>query len=540
MTSRPVTPRPVTEHRASRDHAAEVEAALAVLVGDLPPPLRVAADVPLPSDDAGGDDRDGDAPAARLLLRRPDHQPAGGAGPGGARWPAPDGSLGGLWTTAEGLVVGLGAPPSGGSEAPRVEPWLVAGEAAGRCLDRDVVVDIPHTDGTVDDHEAVEALVCGLGVGAAAARLGHERPTAGSAVDAGGPVVRVPEVRVPEALLPAARRGLAASAAVHLARLVTCAPPGVATPAAVAEWARAGAAAVGAGCEVLDADGLRAGGYGAVLAVGAGSANQPHLVRVSWDGRPTDPGGPGRSEAPPDLVVVGKGVTFDSGGLSLKSPAAMQDMRSDCAGAAVALATVLSLAAQRAPVAAEALLPLAENLPGPGATRPGDVVRSRSGRLVQVLDTDFEGRVLLADALTDACAARPRLVVDVATLTYQAVVALGPDIGALLARDDSAAASVLDAARRAGEPLWRLPLADRYRARVDVGWALRNHPLTDSGRAITAALFLDAFVPPEQPWAHLDVAGPSWRGDASADGATGFGVRTLLELARSLTGSSAP
>ncbi|TXR55414.1 leucyl aminopeptidase family protein [Quadrisphaera setariae] len=394
---------------------------------------------------------------------------------------------------------------------------------------------MPHPAATIDDEEAVEALLCGLGVGAAAARLGHERSTAGSAVDAGGPVVRVPE-----ALLPAARRGLVASAAVHLARLVTCAPPGVATPAAVAEWARAGAAAVGAGCEVLDADGLRAGGYGAVLAVGAGSAHQPHLVRVSWDGRPADPARPGGSGSPADLVVVGKGVTFDSGGLSLKSPAAMQDMRSDCAGAAVALATVLSLAAQRAPVAVEALLPLAENLPGPGATRPGDVVRSRSGRLVQVLDTDFEGRVLLADALTDACAARPRLVVDVATLTYQAVVALGPDIGALLARDDSAAASVLDAARRAGEPLWRLPLADRYRARVDVGWALRNHPLTDSGRAITAALFLDAFVPPEQPWAHLDVAGPSWRGDASADGATGFGVRTLLELARSLTGSSAP
>ncbi|WP_187279755.1 M17 family metallopeptidase [Quadrisphaera setariae] len=521
----------MTQHRACRDHAAEVEAALAVLVGVLPLPLRVAADVAVPLSGDG----DGDAPAARLLLRRPDRLPASDARPGGARWPAADGSLGGLWPTAEGLVVGLGAPPSGGSEAPGVEPWLVAGEAAGRCLDRDVVVDMPHPAATIDDEEAVEALLCGLGVGAAAARLGHERSTAGSAVDAGGPVVRVPE-----ALLPAARRGLVASAAVHLARLVTCAPPGVATPAAVAEWARAGAAAVGAGCEVLDADGLRAGGYGAVLAVGAGSAHQPHLVRVSWDGRPADPARPGGSGSPADLVVVGKGVTFDSGGLSLKSPAAMQDMRSDCAGAAVALATVLSLAAQRAPVAVEALLPLAENLPGPGATRPGDVVRSRSGRLVQVLDTDFEGRVLLADALTDACAARPRLVVDVATLTYQAVVALGPDIGALLARDDSAAASVLDAARRAGEPLWRLPLADRYRARVDVGWALRNHPLTDSGRAITAALFLDAFVPPEQPWAHLDVAGPSWRGDASADGATGFGVRTLLELARSLTGSSAP
>nr|WP_255479615.1 M17 family metallopeptidase [Quadrisphaera sp. RL12-1S] len=318
--------------------------------------------------------------------------------------------------------------------------------------------------------------------------------------------------------------------------MVTCAPPGVATPAAVAAWARSGAEAVGATCEVLDADALRAGGYGGVLAVGAGSAAEPRLVRVRWDGRPGSSGGASGPGAPADLVVVGKGVTFDSGGLSLKSPAAMQDMRSDCAGAAAALAAVLSLAAQRAPVAVEALLPLAENLPGPGATRPGDVVRSRSGRLVQVLDTDFEGRVLLADALTDACASRPRLVVDLATLTYQAVVALGQDVGALLARDGSAAAAVLDAARRAGEPLWRLPLADRYRGQVDLGWAVRNHPLADSGRAITAALFLDAFVPPEQPWAHLDVAGPSWRGDASADGATGFGVRTLLELARALGG----
>ena len=203
------------------------------------------------------------------------------------------------------------------------------------------------------------------------------------------------------------------------------------------------------------------------------------------------------------------------------------------------LAVVLALAAVRASVTVEALLPLAENLPGPGAVRPGDVITTRSGRRVQVLDTDFEGRVLMADALTAALETSenrkpPRLLVDIATLTYAAPVALGDDVGALLARDDDAAARVLSAARAAGEPLWRLPVAERYRRQVDVGWAVRNHPLHERGRAITAALFLGEFVPRTQPWVHLDVAGPAWQGDASVEGATGFGVRTLLGVAHSL------
>ncbi|TNM60190.1 leucyl aminopeptidase [Streptomyces sp. NP160] len=499
----------------SDDVARRVDAALAALTGESPLPLEVSAD-----------------PAAvgtatvELRWREPSlHQH-------GPRWPGPGGGAGSTWPSSDpggaagsgpGLLVGLGTPPAGSADAPAAEPWLVAGLAAGACLDRDVVL-LPPASGPPPDDAAAAALGCGL----AAGLLG----TSADAPATDPPVVHLTGDLAP--LLPAVRRGLAEGAAVHLARLLTSAPPGTATPARTAAWAQRGAAAAGVDCEVLDEHQLAEGGYGAVLAVGAGSAEAPRLVRLRWRG----------AGERVDLAVVGKGVTFDSGGLSLKSAAAMQSMRSDCAGAAAALAVVLALAARRAPVTVEALLPLAENLPGPGAVRPGDVVTTRSGRRVQVLDTDFEGRVLMADALIAALEGAPasadreppRLLVDVATLTYAAPVALGDEVGALLARDDAAAAVVLDAARTAGEPLWRLPVAERYRDQVDLGWAVRNHPLHERGRAITAALFLGEFVPRAQPWVHLDVAGPAWRGDASAEGATGFGVRTLLEVARQLEG----
>jgi len=503
-----------------RDHAAEVAHALALLTGLAPLPIDLVR-----SDAVDGQRSSDLLPARRVsFLRLGDRPPQ--------RWPGPDGSAGAVHAASpHHLVVGLGPQlDAGSSDAPPSEPWRVAGEAVGRCMDHDVLLDLPGcpegssaagAGGGLDD-EAAAALGCGLVVGALAAE-----PRGSTTQRAVLPLDASQEV------LAAARRGASEGVAVHLARLLVCAPPGVATPARIAAWAREGASAVGAQCEVLDAGALAAAGWGGVLAVGSGSREAPHVVRLRWDGR-----GAASGVQRADLAVVGKGVTFDSGGLSLKDPVAMQSMRMDCAGAAVALAAVLSLAARHAPVVVEAVLPLAENMPGPGATRPGDVVSTLSGRQVQVLDTDFEGRVLLADALTAACSgdAPPRLLVDVATLTHQAVVALGQDVGALLARDDTTADRVLGAARRAGEPLWRLPLSERYRPQVDLGWAVRNHPLHDFGRATTAALFLGEFVASGQAWAHLDVAGPSWRGDASGDGATGFGVRTLLELARSMEG----
>jgi leucyl aminopeptidase len=208
----------------------------------------------------------------------------------------------------------------------------------------------------------------------------------------------------------------------------------------------------------------------------------------------------------------------------------MQAMRMDVAGAATVLAVLAGLPRLGVRVGVRAVLPFAENLPGPGATRPGDVVTARNGIQIQILDTDFEGRVVLADALAHAAAGSPDVIVDLATLTYQAEIALGPDIAAVFGRDDRALRRFLDAASAAGEPMWSLPWATRYLDQVRTPFGVRNHPLHDSGRAITAALFLGEFVPRDVPWVHCDMTGPAWRGDASSDGATGFGARTLLTL----------
>jgi leucyl aminopeptidase len=326
-------------------------------------------------------------------------------------------------------------------------------------------------------------------------------------------------LHVPPARLAGAERGLLAADVARLARLLVSAPANILTPAAAAGWARRIADRAGLGCAVRGPQQVVADGFGALAAIGGGSADGPHLVQLDHL--------PGTA---PEVCLVGKGITFDSGGLSLKSPAAMQSMRLDVAGAATVLAVMAGLRRAGCIAGVRAVLPFAENLPGPGAARPGDVVTAWNGTQIQILDTDFEGRVVLADALALAASAGPRLLVDLATLTYQAEIALGPAIAAVLGRDDAAVYDFLAAGARAGEPLWRLPFAERYLDQVRTPSGVRNHPLHDSGRAITAALFLGEFVPPGVPWVHCDMTGPAWSGDASGDGATGFGARTLLEL----------
>jgi leucyl aminopeptidase len=273
---------------------------------------------------------------------------------------------------------------------------------------------------------------------------------------------------------------------------------------------------------VLGPDELSRQGFGALTAIGAGSVNGPRLVRLDYRAEPT------RDAV--DVALVGKGITFDSGGLSLKSPVAMQSMRLDVAGAATVMAVMAGLRRAGCTQNVRAVLPFAENLPGPGAARPGDVVTAWNGTQIQILDTDFEGRVVLADALALAGSARPGLIVDLATLTYQAEIALGPQIAAVFGRDDAAATRFVQAGVAAGEPMWQLPWACRYLDQVRTTSGVRNHPLHDSGRAITAALFLGEFVADDVPWVHCDMTGPAWSGDASQDGATGFGARTLLRL----------
>lgn len=318
----------------------------------------------------------------------------------------------------------------------------------------------------------------------------------------------------------AARDGALMADMVRLVRRLVSAPANVLTPERAANWARHIATQSGLECTVLGPEEISRQGFGGLEAIGSGSSNGPQLVRLTSKGSSTSP----------VVSLVGKGITFDSGGLSLKSPAAMQNMRLDVAGAATVLAVMGALQRGRCPITVHAVLPFAENLPGPGAVRPGDVVTAWNGTQIQILDSDFEGRVVLADALALAAADQPDLLVDLATLTYQAEIALGSEIAAVLARDDAAAQQLLSAAARAGEPMWQLPWAPRYVDQVRTSFGVRNHPLRDSGRALTAALFLGEFVPESVPWVHCDMTGPAWAGDASMDGATGFGARTLLQL----------
>jgi leucyl aminopeptidase len=312
--------------------------------------------------------------------------------------------------------------------------------------------------------------------------------------------------------------------AVALARDLANAPANEIDPSAVAEQASDLADRAGLVVTVLDDTDLAAGGFGGLVGVGAGSAKPPRLVRLDY--RPAG--------ATRHVALVGKGITFDSGGLSLKPAGAMLGMHTDMAAAAAVLATMSALAARRVPVAVTGLLALAENMPSGTAMRPGDVITQFGGRTTEVLNTDAEGRLVLADVLAYAVAElRPDVVVDLATLTGAIGVALGRSHAGLFATDDAVAEELVVAGQRSGEPVWRMPLDEDYRAALDSPIADQANVSRDStvgGGAGLAALFLRPFAG-RTPWAHLDIAAMA-RSDADrgevSRGGTGFGVRLLL------------
>ncbi|NCC94700.1 MAG: leucyl aminopeptidase, partial [Opitutae bacterium] len=262
-----------------------------------------------------------------------------------------------------------------------------------------------------------------------------------------------------------------------------------------------------------------------LLAVAAGSDNRPALAVLEHKPR----------GAKKTVVLVGKGVTFDSGGINLK-PAGSQieEMKMDMAGAAVVAATLITAARLKAKVHLVGVLPLVENMPSGRATRPGDIVKSFAGKTVEIGNTDAEGRLILIDALAWALKQyKPDAIVDLATLTGACVVALGEKIAGLFSGDDGLAENILAAAGCTGERCWRLPLPEDYKEQIKSDFAdLSNTGATRWGGAITAALFLSAFVA-DARWAHLDIAGPAYSKKASdyaPAGGTGFGVRLLMDL----------
>jgi leucyl aminopeptidase len=294
------------------------------------------------------------------------------------------------------------------------------------------------------------------------------------------------------------------------------------SPEALAGRARELADVAGLECTVLDEEDLRAGNFGGILAVSQGSARPPRLIRLRH--APAHPKG--------KVALVGKGITFDSGGLSIKDAKSMETMKNDMAGAAAVIATMSALGRLGVNVEVEGFVPTCENMSGSRALKPGDVIVHRAGRTTEVNNTDAEGRLVLSDAITLACERKPDAVVDAATLTGGVLVALGRKSTGLFANDDALAGELERAAGSAGERLWRLPLYSDYRSELDSEVADMKNSGGRFGSSIIAALFLEEFVQGGVAWAHLDIAGTARTDSDSGElsrGATGVGVRTFLE-----------
>ncbi|HEX9888774.1 MAG TPA: leucyl aminopeptidase [Nitriliruptorales bacterium] len=430
-----------------------------------------------------------------------------------ARLPLRDGPAGSL------LVVGLG-------EHPTLRSLRTAGAAIADATTATgtVATTLAATEG-LEPEAAARALVEGIG-------LGSYRFTTYKTDDDGHALESVTLHAIGNAtqakLKPGVKLGAALVDGVVLVRDLVNAAPADKRPPALADRVRTTMRGTGVKVKVLDESVLEKGGYGGLLGVGAGSTAPPRLVELTYA-----PEG-----AKKHVALVGKGITFDSGGLSLKTAEGMQTMKLDMAGAATALAAIRVAAQLGVKVRITALLALAENMPSGIATRPGDVLTIRGGRTVEVLNTDAEGRLVLADALVHASEKKPDLIVDLATLTGAVVTSLGPKIGAVISNEDGIADQLLAAADRAGERLWRLPLAhDVYGEELKGDIAdIKNAGWSGAG-TIRAALFLHEFVGDGIPWAHLDIAGTAWTDSDDGEfrkGATGTPLRTVVEWLRAV------
>ncbi|ORJ62149.1 leucyl aminopeptidase [Geothermobacter hydrogeniphilus] len=326
-----------------------------------------------------------------------------------------------------------------------------------------------------------------------------------------------------------AAAGVADAAAICagacFARTLVNQPGNIKSPAFLAEQAQSMAAEAGLKCTVLERRQLEKEGCGALLGVAQGSCRDPRLIILEYNGG--DP-------AQQPITLVGKGVVFDAGGISLKPADKMDEMKMDMAGGAAVLGTVKAAAALRLPVNLVGIVPAVENLPSGTAYRPGDILTSLSGKTIEVLNTDAEGRLILADALSYAARFKPRVVIDLATLTGACIIALGHHASAVLGNHDGLIKQLLAAGRRSGERLWQLPLWDDYDHQIKSEVAdVKNVGGRPAG-TITAAAFLQTFAR-DYTWAHLDIAGTAWQEkerDYLSPGGTGVGVRLLIEYLR--------
>lgn len=323
----------------------------------------------------------------------------------------------------------------------------------------------------------------------------------------------------------AVERAVAVSEELNRSRDLVNTPPNDLNPESFAAIAQAAAKEHGIKIQVLDEKALTKGGYGGILGVGSGSAATPRLVKLSYTS----------SKAKKHLAFVGKGITYDSGGISLKPAGHNETMKCDMAGAASVFAAVVAAARLGLEVNVTGWLALAENMPSGSATRPGDVLRMYSGKTVEVLNTDAEGRLVLADALWAASQEKPDAIVDVATLTGAMVLALGNRTFGIMGNDDAFRAALVEAAEEVGEPAWPMPLPEHLRKGMDSATADIANMGERMGGGLVAGLFLREFVGEGITWAHLDIAGPAFNEGGpfgyTPKGGTGTAVRTLVRLA---------
>lgn len=313
---------------------------------------------------------------------------------------------------------------------------------------------------------------------------------------------------------------------LFLARDLTNEPASVSTPRYLGEQATRLLKGHGIKGEVWGTAKIKAAKMAGLLAVAQGSIEEPRFIKLSY----TPSGKPKKK-----IALVGKGITFDSGGLSLKPPGSMETMKRDMAGGATVMGVMSVIAQLKPQVQVTGYVPATENMPSGTAQRPGDIIRYSNGKTVEVLNTDAEGRLILADALINAVQDKPDVIIDLATLTGACVTALGGQIAGLFSNNDELAATLLQCSQESGEPLWRLPLVKEYKEDIKSSVADIKNTGGGSAGAIAAALFLQEFVE-DVPWAHLDIAGPSFTSKDNGyvpKGATGFGVRTLVRYVMS-------
>jgi leucyl aminopeptidase len=421
------------------------------------------------------------------------------------------------WSTLEGpalLFVSLGASYN------HAENFRLAGASAVQRGEGDRIVFILPTDGIELPDVAAQALV----EGALLASYDFKKSDEDRDFDVLAVGVPLPSVADHDDVVEGVRRGVLVADGVNWAKRLIDTPPNELTPKELAKLiAQRLGEESSVQVEIWTESKIREERLGGLLGVGSGSAEPSRLVYAIYR--------PPTSIA--HVALVGKGITFDSGGLSIKTGDGMMTMKTDMSGAAIVMAALSIVASLRLPVRVTAIAPITENLSGDRATRPGDVLTIRNGMTIEVLNTDAEGRLVLADGLSLAVEANPDAIIDVATLTGAQTVALGDEVGGLFASTDELAHLLNEAGERSGEMIWRLPLVAQYEKHIESDVAdMKNIGKPGKAGAIAAALILQRFTD-GRPWAHLDMAGPG-RADATrgyvTKGGTAFGARTLVEF----------